>query len=245
MVVPRLNDSNYAQWKIRVRTSIMAQNFRLWKIIENGPNVPMKKVGNENVPKPPHECNSHELKLLQLNEMAKHFLIGTMDNNELSKIMHCNTAKEIWDYLEQLYEGTSRIKECRMNILMSQYEEFHMYMHENIDKMYARFLSITNELSLLGKVLSNEEKVVKILRSLPCQPPWDIKAQVLMETKSHNMLVEELIGSLKAHEMQVMHGWPTYRECKSPTHKIEGKKKMKEASSSWHDSKKYKGKKKL
>ena len=95
MVVPRLNDSNYAHWKIRVRTSIMAQDFRLWKIIENGPNVPMKQVGNECVPKFLHECNNHELNLLQLNEMAKHFLIGTMNNDELSKIMHCNTAKEI------------------------------------------------------------------------------------------------------------------------------------------------------
>ena len=71
MVVPRLNDSNYAHWKIRVRTSIMAQDFRLWKIIENGPNVPWKRIGNDFVPKQIDECSNHELKLLQLNEMAK------------------------------------------------------------------------------------------------------------------------------------------------------------------------------
>ena len=39
----------------------------------NGPNVPIKRVGNEVVPKLEHEYNNHELKLIQLNEMAKHF----------------------------------------------------------------------------------------------------------------------------------------------------------------------------
>ena len=71
------------------------------------------------------------------------------------------------------------------------------------------------------KVISNDEKVVKIFRSLPSQPPWDIKASIQIETKVHSL--EELIGSLKAHEMQMINGWPTYQERKIPTHRSEGK----------------------
>ena len=163
--------------------------------------------------------------------MAKHFLI--------------------WDHLEQMYGGTSRVKVCRINVLMSQYKKFYMLSYKNIDQMYARFLEITNELYLFGKVISNKEKIMKILRSLPSS--WETKASILIETKDIRVYpLEEVSGSLKAHEMQMKNQvnsddeLPIYQGCKSskcPMHNNKRKKKMKEGSSLWHKLKKGKSKK--
>ena len=42
-------------------------------------------------------------------------------------------AKEIWDKLEVTYEGTSRVKESKINLLVTQYEVFKMAESETIN----------------------------------------------------------------------------------------------------------------
>ena len=63
----------------------------------------------------------------------------------------CSTAKEIWDKLEVTYEGTSRVKESKINLLVTQYKVFNMDESEIITQMYSRFTNIINRLKALGK----------------------------------------------------------------------------------------------
>ena len=60
-------------------------------------------------------------------------------------------AKEIWDKLEVTYEGTSRVKESKINLLVTQYEVFKIDESETITQMYSRFTNIINSLKVLGK----------------------------------------------------------------------------------------------
>ena len=60
-----------------------------------------------------------------------------------------------------LYEGTSQLKEMKINILMHQYEIFKMKKNENINEMFTRFTLITNSMNSLGKTYSNVKKVRK------------------------------------------------------------------------------------
>ena len=72
--------------------------------------------------------------------------------SEFNRISMCSTAKEIWDKLEVTYEGTSRVKESKINLLVTQYEVFKMDESKIIIQIYSRFTNIINNLKVLGKI---------------------------------------------------------------------------------------------
>ena len=114
----------------------------------------------------------------------------------------CSTAKEIWDKLEVTYEGTSRVKESKINLLVTQYEVFKMVESEIINQMYSRFTNIINSLKALGKTYTQPELIQKILKSLLAT--WIHKVSAIEESKDLDKYeLEELIRSLMTHEIHI------------------------------------------
>ncbi|MBA0810998.1 hypothetical protein Gohar_002938 [Gossypium harknessii] len=48
---PLFNVSNYSYWRTRMKLFIQANNYEVWRIITNGPFIPMKRVEGVIVPK--------------------------------------------------------------------------------------------------------------------------------------------------------------------------------------------------
>jgi len=86
---------------------------------------------------------------------------------EYDRTQECKTAKEIWDTLKTHHEGTSHVKETRIDIGVRKFELFEMKETETIDKMYGRFTIIMSELRSIEKNFTTHERVRKILRCLP------------------------------------------------------------------------------
>lgn len=89
----------------------------------------------------------------------------------------CETTFDIWHTLKVTHEGTSRVNESKINLLVHTYELFRMKPSETIGDMYTRFTDVVNSLKGLGKSFSDFELVNKILRSLP--KSWDPKVMVI------------------------------------------------------------------
>ncbi|XP_070008442.1 uncharacterized protein [Nicotiana sylvestris] len=68
--------------------------------------------------------------------------------------------------------------------------------------MYIRFITLTNELKPLGRIILEEDKVEKILtRVLPVS--WESKITAIQESKNFATLrLDELIGNLTAYELR-------------------------------------------
>ncbi|XP_045810862.1 uncharacterized protein LOC123905296 [Trifolium pratense] len=113
--------------------------------------------------------------------------------------MECKTAKEMWTTLQTHHEGTSHIKETRIDIGVRKFELFEMNNSETIDQMYGRFTVIINELNSLGKKYTTHERIRKLLRCLPEE--WrHIVTAITVAKDLKTMDLEDFIGSLKAHE---------------------------------------------
>ena len=79
---------------------------------------------------------------------------------------------------------------------------FKMKPNESIFEMFTRFIDVVNGLEGLGKRVSEQDKVSKILRCLP--PKWNSKTEAIEESKNLKELpLEELIGSLMTYEMKI------------------------------------------
>ena len=84
---------------------------------------------------------------------------------------------------------------------MRKYELFEMSDKETIMDMCTRFTYITNELKSLGKSLTTEELVRKIMRFLP--QVWEMKFIAIQEAKKMNEItLDELIGNLQTYELR-------------------------------------------
>ena len=72
-------------------------------------------------------------------------------------------AFDIWHTLEITHEGTNRVKDSKINLLMHDFELFRMKPSETVIDMYTRFTDVVNGLKALGNCFSNFELVNKIL----------------------------------------------------------------------------------
>ena len=161
---PFFNGLDYTYWKTRMRVFLISLNLDLWNIVENGFQLPSK---------PMNEWSDLEKKYFSLNAKAMNALFCALDKNEFNRISTYETAFDIWRTLEITHEGTSRVKDSKVNILLHDFELFQMQPSETIGDMYTRFTDVVNNLRVLGKSFSNFDLVSKILRSLPKR--WDPK----------------------------------------------------------------------
>ena len=71
-----------------------------------------------------------------------------LSRDKFNRISVCSTAKKIWDKLEVTYEETSKVKETKINLLVTQYEVFKIDESEIIAHIYSRFIHL--EYFILG-----------------------------------------------------------------------------------------------
>ncbi|XP_075092555.1 uncharacterized protein LOC142172773 [Nicotiana tabacum] len=104
----------------------------------------------------------------------------------------------MWDKLEVTYEGTNKVKETHINMLVHDYELFSMKEGEPIEEMFARFSKIISDLKAFDNPYTNGDQVRKILRSLPTT--WQTKVITLESQDLNKLSYDELRGELIAFE---------------------------------------------
>ena len=68
----------------------------------------------------------------------------------LAKVLSCTSAKKLWDKLETLYAGDSKVKTTKLQSLRVQYESLKMKDNETISKYFEKIDSIINTIIGLG-----------------------------------------------------------------------------------------------
>ncbi|MQL96227.1 hypothetical protein Taro_028900 [Colocasia esculenta] len=184
-------DCNY--WKTRMKFFLQGLDYELWTIIEDGDLIVLNSKEN---------WTDGDKKMMSQNNKAKSILCCSLSKNEFNRISTCKSAKEMWDKLKFTYEGTDKVKETRIDILVTQYEKFQMISGESISQMYSRFTDITNGLAGLGKRYETEDMERKILRSLPTL--WTLKVTAIEEVNDLSLMsLENLIRPLMTHEINM------------------------------------------
>ncbi|XP_075111760.1 uncharacterized protein LOC142181948 [Nicotiana tabacum] len=124
----RFNSQYYGWWKTRMHDFIMVEDSELWDIICDGPHVPMKKL-EETVPMVPKDRKDYsdiERKAIEKNYRAKKILVCGIRPDEYNRVSACDTAKEIWETLQTAHEGTTQVKQSKIDMLTTEYELFRM-----------------------------------------------------------------------------------------------------------------------
>ncbi|XP_070010806.1 uncharacterized protein LOC142162903 [Nicotiana tabacum] len=149
---PRFNGQYYGWWKTLMHHFIMAEDSELWDVICDDPYVPMKKLGESGlmVPKTRKEYGDINRKAIEKNFRAKKFLVYGIGPDKYNRMSACQSAKNIWEALQTSHEGTTQVKQSKIDMFTTEYELFRMKDDESIQDMHTRFTSIINEFHSLG-----------------------------------------------------------------------------------------------
>ena len=104
-----------------MRVFLQAQGIDAWKVIVNRYNVlatpPINNIGR---------------KLYEDNSKAMNANLSGLTKIVFVKVMHCETAKEIWDKLKNIYEGDDKVEGAKLQTYRGQFENLKMKEEENI-----------------------------------------------------------------------------------------------------------------
>jgi hypothetical protein len=188
--IQKFDGRNYAYWSDRVKTYLTALGVDIWYSVVNGYVIP------NNAPTDPNEKN-----LMSCNSKSRHVILAALAPTIASKVMGCNTAKEVWDKLKNIYEGDPKVKQVKLQRHRAEFENLKMNEKEDIATYLLRVDEVVNAIRGLGEELDESLVVQKVLRSLLLK--YDAKVSAIEETRDlTKMTMDELHGTLMAYEMR-------------------------------------------
>ena len=100
------------------------------------------------------------------NSKALNVIFCGVSPDEFHRISHITIAKEAWQILETTYEGTKKVKDTKLQMLTTQFEELRISEDEFFDSFYSKLNEVVISKFNLGEKMKDSKVVQKILRSL-------------------------------------------------------------------------------
>ncbi|KAL8088634.1 hypothetical protein AgCh_038421 [Apium graveolens] len=113
------------------------------------------------------EVSIEDIEEIRKDKKAMNILFNGLDQDMFDNVINSQTAKEVWDTVQIICEGTEQVRENKMQLLIQQYEYFHFKEGESLNDTFNRFQKLLNGLKLYGRVYQVKDSNLKFLRSLP------------------------------------------------------------------------------
>ena len=146
-----------------MRAFLCVINETVWDSVENGWVRPTTAKS---------EWDKAALALANANSKSINAIFYGVSIDEFHRMSHVKSAKEVWTILETTYEGTKKVRDIKLQMLTTQFEEVKMNDDESFDSFYRRVNKIVIAKLNLGEKIEDAKvvKKVKILtRKLPSQ----------------------------------------------------------------------------
>nr|KYP47879.1 hypothetical protein KK1_030449 [Cajanus cajan] len=120
-----------------------------------------------------------------------------------TKIMDLETPKQVWDKIQDEFEGNSRVKSIRLLTLKRKFELMKMKDNESVKDYSGRLMDVVNQMRLLGETSFTDQKVVdNIMVSVPKR--FEAKISAIEESCDlQTLTIIELTSKLHAQEQRV------------------------------------------
>lgn len=175
---PILNATNYTVWAMRMK--VLMKIYKVWDTIEPGTADADK------------------------NNIAIGLLFQAIPESLVLQVGERETSKEIWDAIKSRHLGADRVKEARLQTLISEFERVKMNDTDTIDNFAGKLSEIASKSASLGQTIEKTKLVKKFLNGLPRSKYIHIIAALeqILDLKSTEF--EDIVGRLKAYEERIV-----------------------------------------
>ncbi|XP_074328303.1 uncharacterized protein LOC141666208 [Apium graveolens] len=177
---PMLTKTNYAAWSLKMR--VFMQAYGVWEAIEQKGE---KAVVDDKMDK----------KVLAV-------IYQGIPEEILLALAEKKTSKGAWNAIKIMSLGADKVKAAKSQTLNGEFEALSMKESESPDDFYLKLHGLVTNIRALGEMMEESYVVKKLLRAVPSRF-LHIASVIEQFGKLEEMSVEEVVGSLKAHEEHV------------------------------------------
>lgn len=155
----------------------------------------------EYIPKLEEEWSAKDRKLAALEYLARDILFYTLDEEKMNDTQHCQTTKEVWDYLGDICKEFELIMRNKLQLCLEKYQSFAMIFGETVQKMENRFHAIVGEMTCLERTNPCVELNLKIHSCMPHK--WEMKVNDFQERDLSSMPTREVFSFRRGYEFSL------------------------------------------
>ncbi|GKA09892.1 pol polyprotein [Tanacetum coccineum] len=171
-----LTSTNYTIWSMGMEVRIGIH--RVWDVVDPGLADAMK------------------------NNIVKGLLFQSILEDLVLHIRNLKTGKEMWEAIKTRNLGVDRVKEARLQTLITEFKNLKTSDNDTIDAYATKLSGIASKSTTLGEVMSEHKLVKKFLTSLPRRFVHIVAAlEQVLDLKTTGF--EDVVGRLEAYEERV------------------------------------------
>ncbi|GKA91402.1 retrovirus-related pol polyprotein from transposon TNT 1-94 [Tanacetum coccineum] len=205
---PMLDKTDFASWQQRIRFYCQGKDngINILKSINEGPFVFTKTrdTVTEGVLGPERdklvsELTDAENERYKADIRAINIMLQGLPKDIYTLINHHTTAKDIWDNVQMILEGSEMTRDERESQLYDDFEHFQQKKGEPIYDYYIRFSKLVNDMRNIKMTMPKIQLNSKFVNNM--QPEWGrfiiaVKLNRGLKNSNH----DQLYAYLKQHE---------------------------------------------
>ncbi|GKD44686.1 hypothetical protein Tco_1269331 [Tanacetum coccineum] len=211
---PMLDRTDFESWQQRIRLYCLGKDNgeNIMKSITEGPfkmgtfiQTPAEETEGALQLGPERarvftDLSAEEKERYKADIRATNILLQGIPKDIYTLINHYTDAKDIWDNVKMILEGSELTKDDRESQLYDEFEHFHQIKGETIQGYYVRFTKLINDMRNIKMTMSRMKLNSKFVNNM--LPEW---SRFIGEVKLNRGLKEsnydQLYAYLKQHEV--------------------------------------------
>ncbi|GJT38035.1 retrovirus-related pol polyprotein from transposon TNT 1-94 [Tanacetum coccineum] len=210
---PMLDRTDFASWQQRIRLYCRGKDngVNILKSIDEGPfqmgtfreTLTEGTEGAPNLgperPRVYSDLSPEDKERYNADIRATNILLQGLPKDIYSLINHYTDAKDIWDNVKMLLEGSELTKEDRESQLYDDFEHFRQNKGETIHDYYVRFAKLINDMRNIKMTMSRMQLNSKFVNNM--LPEWGrFVTAVKLNRGLRDSNYDQLYAYLKQHE---------------------------------------------
>ncbi|GJU69143.1 retrovirus-related pol polyprotein from transposon TNT 1-94 [Tanacetum coccineum] len=199
---PMLEKDMYDSWKSRMELYMMNRQHgrMILESVENGPLIwPTIEENGVTRPKKYSELSATEAIQADCDIKATNIILQGLPPEVYALVSNHKVAKELWERIQLLMQGTSLTKQERECKLYDEFDKFAYKKGETLRDFYLRFSLLLNDMNIYNMKLEQFQVNTKFLNTLP--PEWSkFVTYVKLVRDLHTTNIDQLHAYLGQHE---------------------------------------------
>nr|GEU29278.1 putative zinc finger, CCHC-type [Tanacetum cinerariifolium] len=220
VILKTASDGYYCQYKVYVvqivnTASIVVNTIssKLSSLAESTEGTP--QFGPER-PRVYSDLKSEEKDRYNVDIQATNILLQGLPKDIYTLINHYTDAKDIWDNVKMLLEGSELTKEDRESQLYDDFEHFKQHKEESIHDYYVRYAKLINDMRNIKMTMSKLQVNSKFVKNM--LPEWGrFLTAVKLNRGLRDSNYDQLFAYLKQHEAHAMENKILLERLSQPT----------------------------
>ncbi|GJX37208.1 hypothetical protein Tco_0250511 [Tanacetum coccineum] len=199
---PMLEKDMYESWKSRMELYMMNRQHgrMILESVENGPLIwPTIKENGMTRLRKYYELTPADAIQADCDVKATNIILQGLPSKVYALVSNHRIAKELWERIQLLMQGTSLIKQERECKLYDEFDKFAYKKGETLRDFYLRFSLLLNDMNIYNVKLEQFQVNTKFLNTLP--PEWSkFVTDVKLVRDLHTTNIDQLHAYLGQHE---------------------------------------------